>query len=82
MKEITYQPAARKSLRKMPVTTARRIIGKIDAYAHNPRSMANNITTLKGRDGIRLRVGDYRVIMIDGHVLDVLTIAPRGKVYK
>jgi len=66
----------------MPANTVRRIIGKIDDYAADPASQANNVTALKGRDGIRLRVGDWRVIMSDdGQVLDVLDVGPRGGVY-
>lgn len=81
MKPVVIQPAARKVLRKMPATTARRILDKIDAYAADPQSQANNVTALIGREGIRLRVGDWRVIMHDGEVLDVLKIGPRGGVY-
>jgi mRNA interferase RelE/StbE len=36
---------------------------------------------LHGRDGIRLRVGSWRVIMIDGEILEVLDIGPRGSIY-
>jgi mRNA interferase RelE/StbE len=82
MKPTTYRPAAVKALRKMPTNTARRIIGKIEAYADNPASQANNVKKLQGRDGVRLRVGDWRVIMLDGEVLDVLNIGPRGGVYE
>lgn len=56
-------------------------MGKIEAYAADPASQANNIKTLRGREGIRLRVGDWRVIMHDGEVLDILHIGPRGGVY-
>jgi mRNA interferase RelE/StbE len=65
----------------MPASTARRIVGKIEAYAANPASQANNAKRLQGRDGIRLRVGDWRVIMEDGEVLDILDIGPRGSIY-
>ena len=81
MKQITYQRAARKALRKMPANTAKRIVGKIDEFAANPVSQAPNMKSLKGRTGLRLRVGDWRVIMDDGEVLDVLNIGPRGGVY-
>jgi len=64
----------------MPRTTAERIMDKIEAYA-DPASQANNVRTLQGRDGIRLRVGDWRVIMLDGEVLDVLDVGPRGGIY-
>lgn len=66
----------------MPANTARRIMGKIDEYAADPASQANNIKTLKGREGFRLRIGDWRVIMNDaGEVLDVIDIGPRGGIY-
>lgn len=82
MKDVTYKPAALKALRKMPANTAKRIRGKIAEYAADPASQANNVKALKGREGIRLRVGDWRVIMDDtGEVLDVLKIGPRGGVY-
>ncbi|RAP39678.1 hypothetical protein BYZ73_19335 [Rhodovulum viride] len=82
MKPITYRPAALRALRKMPRTTAKRIIAKIEAYATDPASQANNVKVLKGREGIRLRVGNWRVIMDDnGEVLDVLEIGSRGSIY-
>ncbi|WP_274424808.1 type II toxin-antitoxin system RelE family toxin [Chelativorans sp. YIM 93263] len=81
MKRIAYRAAAAKALRRMPANTARRIMEKIEAYAADPASQANNVKALKGREGIRLRVGDWRVIMHDGEVLDVLRIGPRGGVY-
>ena len=81
MKEVVYKPLARKALRHMPANTARRIVGKIEAYATDPASQQNNVKALKGRDAIRLRVGDWRVIMQDGVVLDIIDIGPRGDIY-
>ena len=65
----------------MPANIAKRIVGKIRAYAKNPASQANNVKALRGTDAIRLRVGDWRVIMIDGDVIDVIKIASRGSAY-
>lgn len=82
MKTVTYKPAALKVLRKMPRNEAEHILSKVRQYADDPASQANNVKALKGREGIRLRVGDWRVIMDDqGDVLDVLKIGPRGGVY-
>lgn len=81
MKRVTYQRAALKALRRMPVNMAERIVEKINAYATDPASLANNVKALKGQDAIRLRVGDWRVLMIDGEVIDVIKIAPRSSVY-
>ncbi|MEQ9449857.1 MAG: type II toxin-antitoxin system RelE/ParE family toxin [Rhodospirillaceae bacterium] len=82
MKTITYKPAALKVLRKMPRPESKRIMAKVQQYADDPAAQANNVKALKGREGIRLRVGDWRVIMDDqGEVLDVLKIGPRGGIY-
>ena len=81
MKEIVYAKPAQKALRRMPVNTAKTIRAKIKAYAEDPAQVANNVTALKGRSGIRLRVGDWRVIMDDGVVLAVLEVKPRGGAY-
>lgn len=82
MKQIAYSKAALKSLRRIPANAARRIREKIEQYAADPASQANNVIALQGRGGIRLRVGDWRVIMDDqGNVLDILEIGPRGGIY-
>ena len=83
MRAISYTRQALKALRRMPADTAQPIVAKIEQYAKEPETQANNVTALKGREGIRLRVGDWRVIMNDdGVVLAVLEIGPRGSVYE
>ncbi len=82
MKQISYTKAAIRVLRRMPTNTAKLIRTRIEAYATDPASQANNVKSLKGRQGMRLRVGDWRVIMDDqGNVLAVLEIGPRGGIY-
>jgi len=82
MMEVAFSKAALQALRRMPANTAATIRAKIDQYASDPESLANNVTRLKGRTGFRLRVGDWRVIFDDdGVVLAVLAIGPRGGVY-
>ncbi|ULB12519.1 type II toxin-antitoxin system RelE/ParE family toxin (plasmid) [Cereibacter azotoformans] len=82
MKQISYTKAALRTLRRMPANTAALIRSKIEDYAQAPASQANNVKSLKGREGIRLRVRDWRVIMDDrGNVLAVLEIGPRGGIY-
>lgn len=67
----------------MPANDARRVRGKIDRYAAEPASLANNATKLVGSQYTRLRVGDYRVIMAeDGTVVDVIAIGARGGIYE
>lgn len=81
MKTVTYQRAARKALTRIPRADAQRIMAKIEAYAIDPATQANNVKALRDRPGLRLRVGDWRVIMLDGEVLDILDIGPRGSIY-
>ena len=82
MKTITYTRSALKVLRRMPANSAALIRSKVEQYAADPASLSNNVKALTGRDGIRLRVGDWRVIMEDGTVLAVLAIGPRGGIYE
>lgn len=66
----------------MPGNTAALIRSKIDQYAEDPSSLASNVTKLQGREGWRLRVGDWRVIFDDDRaVLDILAIGSRGAIY-
>ncbi|WP_267428511.1 type II toxin-antitoxin system RelE/ParE family toxin [Methylobacterium sp. GC_Met_2] len=83
MLEIAYSKAAIRALTRMPTNTSKLIRGKVEQYAADPASLANNVTVLKGEPGVmRLRVGDWRVVFTeDGHVLAVIRIAPRGGVY-
>jgi len=81
MKSVVYSKAALRTLARLPQNLAQRIRGKIREYAANPKAQANNITALQGSDLIRLRVGDWRVIMRDGVVIDVVEVGPRGSIY-
>jgi mRNA interferase RelE/StbE len=69
-------------LRRIPANPAKRILGKIADLATDPASAAYTVAVLRGRSGIRLRVGDWRVIMEDGEVLEVVQVGPRGGIYE
>jgi mRNA interferase RelE/StbE len=57
-------------------------LDKIEAYAANPASLANQVTELRGSHLKRLRVGDFRVIFEDAETeVIVLRIGPRGSIY-
>ncbi len=83
MKTIAYSKAAQKTLTRLPVNTAKLIRSKIEQFAAEPSSLANNVKALKGDiAGFRLRVGDWRVLMDDqGAVLAIVAIGARGRVY-
>ena len=54
----------------------------IREYADNPVLHRNNVATLRGTTGYRMRVGDYRVVFEEiGGELIVTKIGPRGSVY-
>ncbi len=83
MKEIAYSKTSQKALMRMPRNWAIRIRDKVNAYASDPAAQANNVKALRGTDGmLRLRVGDWRVVMCDGVVLEILDIKARGSAYK
>jgi mRNA interferase RelE/StbE len=82
MKQIAYSKSALKTLRRIPANVAGTIRGKIEQYAADPTALSANVTKLQGREGYRLRVGDWRVIFDeDGNVLAILEIGPRGGIY-
>jgi mRNA interferase RelE/StbE len=83
MKDVVYSKTAQKTLLRIPRNWAIRIREKINAYAADPASQANNVKALQGFEGIlRLRVGDWRITMVDGVVLEILEVQPRGSAYK
>ena len=82
MRNIIYTSSAAKSLARMPANVRRLVISKIEQYAADPKSLSRNVVKLQGREGYRLRVGDWRVIFDEaGVVLHILEIGPRGGIY-
>jgi mRNA interferase RelE/StbE len=82
-KQISYSKDALRTLRKIPRNEATRIMAKVEQYAADPSSLGNNVKTLVGLNLIRLRVGDWRVMMDDeGVILIVIKVGPRGSVYE
>ena len=67
----------------MPRNDAERIVAKVRQYAAEPKSLGANVSALKNSSYVRLRVGDWRVIMDDfGNVIEVVKIGPRGSAYE
>jgi len=81
---VQYRKAAEKYLDSQTVKTQIRIMDAVDELPHG------DVIKLKGRDGYRLVVGGHRVLFDytgkfteDGKsIIDVVTIGPRGDVYK
>jgi mRNA interferase RelE/StbE len=79
---IELRPAAVRALRKLDPPVARRVQGAIALLARDPRPPAAR--ALKGRDGLRVRVGDYRIIYTvqdDILLVVVVTLGHRRDVY-
>ena len=83
-RRVDYSRQAAKVLMRIDRATSMRIRAKIAQLADDPASLANNITPLKGGEGLsRLRVGDWRVIYTETLVIvSVVQIGPRGGVYE
>jgi mRNA interferase RelE/StbE len=73
-----------KALAKLPANLQKRIVAKIKEVAVNPYAPNHNLTKLQGRDGYRLRVGDWRVIyeLQKGRlIMLILALGMRGGIY-
>ncbi len=70
---IELRPAAARSLRKLDPRVRRRVQGAIALLAHDPRPPGAR--ALQGRTGLRVRVGDYRIIYaVEDDVLLVVVV--------
>ncbi len=81
--QVEFRPAALRELRRLDRSVQPRIQGAITLLAQDPRPPASR--PLRGREGYRLRVGDYRIIYTinDGVLLIVVvTIGHRREVYR
>lgn len=79
---IELRPAAVRALRKLDPPARHRIQGAIALLAQDPRPPAAR--ALQGRPGLRVRVGDYRIIYTvadDVLLVVVVTIGHRREVY-
>ncbi len=81
MKTVIHKRAVKALSRMQPRQSA-----AIRAIADNPqvpKAPRVDVSRLHGLNALRVRVGDWRVIIkIEGDVLYVTRIRPRGDVYK
>lgn len=83
MREVRYAKDALRALRKIARGDAQRVREKVQQYAEDPDSLAANVKRLTGDSLLRLRVGDYRVIMDDdGTILLIVKVGHRREVYR
>ena len=79
---VGVQRRAQKQIARLPATTQDRIEDALQSLANDPRPRSSR--KLRGREGVRLRVGDYRVIyeVDDGRrTITILQIGLRRDVY-
>ena len=79
---IELRPAAVRALKKLDPQVRRRVQGAIALLGDDPRPPAAR--ALQGRPGLRVRVGDYRIIYTvadDVLLVVVVTLGHRRDVY-
>ncbi len=80
---IILSKTAQKQLDKLSDTIAEPILESIAGLAENPRPQGHR--KLKGRDGYRIRTGDYRIIydILDAElIVDIITLGHRKDIYE
>lgn len=84
MYNVEFTKQATKDLLCIPNNYSVAIIIKIKKMVVNPYSQELDVKKLKGAEGYRLRVGEYRVIYnIDSGklIIQIIKIQSRGNVY-
>jgi len=79
---VVLSKKAQKQLDKLSDTIADPIIKAISDLGQDPRPAGNK--KLKGRDGYRIRIGNYRVIydIFDSElIVDVIAVGHRKDIY-
>ncbi len=82
---MKYRRQARNYLARLPLKTKAAIIKKLHDIATDPDDICHDIDVLKGREGFRLRVGQYRILYTrqdDQLIIEVVKVRPRGDIYK
>ena len=60
--QIEWATKAVKDMRHLTTQDRERVVAKIERYAADPTSFANQVSRLTGSEHRRMRVGNYRVI--------------------
>jgi mRNA interferase RelE/StbE len=81
--KITITKTAQKQLDEIPDRDAVKVIATIRGLAHNPRP--SGYRKLKGREGFRIRKGNYRILYEIWEsilIVSVIAIGHRKNIYK
>jgi mRNA interferase RelE/StbE len=79
MKPVVFTPAAMRQWTKLSSDVRHRIDGRLMEFA---RTGHGDVKRLRGRDGARLRVGDWRVIFYeDQRTITIVAVGHRREIY-
>lgn len=81
---LKYRRQARNYLARLPSKTKLSIVGKLNILKEDPDDRVLDVEKLKGSEGYRLRVGQYRVIYTrydDEFIIEVIRVRARGDIY-
>ena len=79
MKSVSYSAAALSQSRKLQATIRERIGKRLEQYALTGHG---DVKKLIGRSGLRLRVGDWRILFVeDSDTILILAIGHRREIY-
>ena len=79
MRAIAFTPAATRQWLKPSADIRKRIDAKLMRYANQG---SGDVRRLKGTEGCRLRIGDWRVIFIeDARSITVVAVGHRKEIY-
>jgi mRNA interferase RelE/StbE len=83
VRTIVFTPEAAREFEALDSTVKERVEAALDQLALAPLSLRNQIKRLKGQTGLRLRVGDWRIIFqLRSDEILVLMIAHRSEAYR
>jgi mRNA interferase RelE/StbE len=83
VRTIVFTPEAAREFEALDSTVKERVEAALDQLALAPLSLRNQIKRLKGQIGLRLRVGDWRIIFqLRSDEILVLMIARRSEAYR
>ena len=80
---INLKRSAEKELERLPDKIHDRIVHRLLLLKNDPRPQ--NAKKLRGREGYRIRVGDYRILYIiddENKIVEIYSIAHRREAYR
>lgn len=80
---VRLKRSAEKELKNLPTRTHDKVINILLSLKENP--FPRNSKKLRGREGYRIRIGDYRILyLIDesNKNIEVISVAHRKEVYR